>query len=589
MSAAVVALAALLIYLAGYRFYSRWLAQNVFRLDAAAVTPAYALEDGIDYVPTRPLVLFGHHYASIAGLAPMLGPAVAVFWGWLPALCWVVFGAVLVGCVHDFAALVLSARHQGKSIGTLCESILGPQAKALFLALIFFGVSLAMGVFTYVIATLFSWGDDFDPQQLSASKTSFPEVVMPSAGLMLLAMGAGYLLYVRKLPLGRVTLPAFAGLLGLIYLGYRVPTLGLDRDAWPLFDGWVWILLTYAYLASVLPVWLLLQARDFLNSLLLVLGLILMYTGFFSLGPVFEAPAINPNPAGAPPIFPFVFLTIACGAASGFHALVSSGTTAKQLANETHARPIGYGGMLAESLLALIAVLACTTTLGGKEAWAKVYVNWSAVQSLGAKLGVFIRGAASFIEQLGVPSDLAITLVAMVVVSFALTTLDSATRLLRFNIEEIGASLAKIPALKPIGTLFSNRFLATATACASIAFFATYTIDGKPAGLTLWQLFGGTNQLIAGLALLTATVYLRQRRRNFWPVALPALYMIAITLFGLSLKIRDFHRAGETLLEVMAVLLIVIALGVGSTAVLALRRPAPDRVEGAGKGSDAVS
>jgi carbon starvation protein len=573
MHAAYAAAVALVVYILGYRHYSRWLADKVFQLDPEAVTPAHALKDGIDYVPTRPLVLFGHHFASIAGLAPMLGPAVAVFWGWLPALCWVVFGSILIGCVHDFSALVLSARHQGKSIGTLCEDILGPRAKAMFLTLIFFGVALAMGVFVYVITILFSWGDDFQRAALSKSKTSFPEVVMPSALLMVLAMGAGYLLYVRKLPLGRVTLPAFALLLGLIYLGYRYPTLWIDQaQNWPSAANWVWILLGYAYLASVLPVWLLLQARDFLNSLLLVLGLALMYIGFFLLGPTFDAPAINPNPAGAPPILPFVFITIACGAASGFHSLVASGTTAKQLRQETDARPIGYGGMIAESLLALIAVLACTTTLGGKEAWAQVYVNWSAVQGLGAKLGIFIRGSASFIEELGMSSDLAVTLVAMVVVSFALTTLDSATRLLRFNVEEIGTALVKVPRLKALGLLMQNRFLATLMACGAIAFFATYQVEGKAAGLVLWQLFGGTNQLIAGLALLTGTVYLKQRGRNFWPLAVPAIYMIGMTLVSLAFKIRDFWVTREHLLLVLALALVGIGIGVGLTAIQALRR-----------------
>jgi carbon starvation protein len=573
MHAAYAAVAALVVYGLGYRFYSRWLAYRVFRLDPSAVTPAHALQDGIDYVPTRRLVLFGHHFASIAGLAPMLGPAVAVFWGWLPALCWVVFGSIFIGCVHDFSALVLSSRHQGKSIGTLCEDILGPQAKAMFLALIFFGVALAMGVFVYVITILFSWGEDFHPAALSASKTSFPEVVMPSAMLMILAMGAGYLLYVKKMPLGKVTLPAFSLLLGLIYLGYRFPTLNVSQaQDWPSAAQWVWILLCYAYLASVLPVWLLLQARDFLNSLLLVLGLGLMYIGFFLLGPTFDAPAINSNPAGAPPILPFVFITIACGAASGFHSLVASGTTAKQLNTEIDARSIGYGGMIAESLLALIAVLACTTTLGGKEAWAQVYVNWSAVQELGAKLGIFIRGSASFIEELGVSSDLAVTLVAMVVVSFALTTLDSATRLLRFNVEEIGTSLTKIVALRPLGVVMQNRFVATLIACFAIAFFATYKVDGRAAGLVLWQLFGGTNQLIAGLALLTGTVYLKQRGRNYWPLALPALYMIAMTLVSLILKIRDFWNTNENLLLSLALGLVGIGLGVAATAVLALTR-----------------
>ncbi len=577
MTPAVAAVLALCAYAAGYRWYSRWLARKVFQLDAAAVTPAYEREDGIDFVPTRPLVLFGHHYASIAGLAPMLGPAVAVFWGWLPALLWVVGGALFIGCVHDFSALVLSVRHRGESIGSLCESILGPVAKALFLLLILFGVALAMGVFVYVISLLFSWGDDFDPEALHTAKTSFPEVVMPSAGLMILALGCGWLLYVKRMRLAPVATVGFLLLLGLIGLGYTFPTMGFAREAWPSSAGWVYILLAYAWLASVLPVWLLLQARDFLNSLLLVLGLLLMYGGFFLMGPRFDAPAINPDPVGAPPLLPFVFVTIACGAASGFHSLVASGTTARQLRQETDARPIGYGGMIAESLLGLVAVLACTSTLGGKEAWAQLYVNWAAVQGLGEKLGVFIRGSASFIGELGVPEELATTLVAMVVVSFALTTLDSATRLLRFNLEEIGSALGRVPALKPLGLVLANRFVATTVACLAIAFFAFFEIDGKPAGLTLWTLFGGTNQLIAGLALLTATVYLRRLGRTAWPLAAPALFMIAITLYVLGSKLLQFSAEGEWLLFGLAAMLVAIGLGVGATAILALRstrRPA---------------
>lgn len=568
LSAAWAASAALIFYWLGYRFYSKWLAERVFRLNAKAVTPAHAQCDGVDFVPTRPLVLFGHHYASIAGLAPMLGPAVAVFWGWLPALLWVVLGSLLIGCVHDFSALVLSTRHRGKSIGALCEEILGPFAKGLFLTLIFFGVSLAMGVFVFIISLLFSWGGDFNPDALHESVTSFPEVVMPSAGLMAVALVAGWLLYVKKKPLAPVTAIGFLLLLLLIWLGYRNPTFGVDSsEKWLGQNAWVLVLMSYAWLASVLPVWLLLQARDFLNSLLLVLGLFLMYVGFFLQGPVFDAPAINPNPIGAPPIWPFVFITIACGAASGFHALVSSGTTARQLDNELDARPIGYGGMIAESLLALIAVLACTTTLGGKLAWAKVYVNWGAVQSLGAKLGIFIKGAASFIEVLGVPEGLAVTLVAMVVVSFALTTLDSATRLLRFNIEEIGASCGQY------GVPLKNRFVATTIACAAIMFFAFYKIDGQPAGLALWQLFGGTNQLIAGLALLTGTVYLKQRGRIWWPLALPAVYMICVTMIALGMKLRDFYRDGHDLLLALAIGLVLIGVGVSATVLRAFLRP----------------
>ena len=559
MSPAIVACLALVAYFFGYSIYSKWLANRVFRLNAESTTPAHEFEDGVDFVPTSPLVLFGHHYASIAGLAPMLGPAVAVFWGWLPALAWLVLGAIFIGCVHDFAALVLSARHKGKSIGALCEDILGKQAKYLFLLLITFGVSLAMGVFVFIISLLFSWGDDFKPDQLSASTTSFPEVVMPSAGLMIIALICGWLLNRKKVPLLYVTLGGFSALLGMIALGYQIPTMGLSKESWPTTNSWTWILMAYAFIASVVPVWLLLQTRDFLNSLLLGLGLLMMYSGFFIQSPTFDAPAINANPVGAPPILPFVFITIACGAASGFHSLVASGTTARQLNNELDARPIGYGGMIAESLLGLIAILACTTTLGSSTAWAKLYVNWNAVaDSLAAKLGVFIQGSASFISELGVSHELAVTLVAMVVVSFALTTLDSATRLLRFNLEELG---------------IRNRYLATLIGCGFICFFAFYKIDGKPAGLSLWTLFGATNQMIAGLALLTATAYLRQLKRPAWPLALPAFFMILMTLFGLFAKIQIFSSESQWLLFGLAIALILVGLGVAFTAIRSIFKP----------------
>lgn len=556
------------------------MAQRLFCLRPDAVTPAHAQADGIDFVPTRPQILFGHHYASIAGLAPMLGPAVAVIWGWLPALLWVVFGSIFIGCVHDFTALVLSVRHKGASIGSLTESILGPAAKAAFLLLILFGVSLAMGVFVEAISTLFLWGDDFDPSNLASAVSSFPEAVLPSSGLMLLAMGVGWLLYIRRAPLLPTTLLGFAGLLGLIWLGYRFPTLGIsDRAAWPEAAGWKGILLAYAYLASVLPVWLLLQARDFLNSLLLYLGLALLYTGLFLLAPDFAAPAVNPNPSGAPPVFPFVFITIACGAASGFHALVSSGTTSKQLDRETHARPIGYGGMIGESLLGLIAVLACTAALPDRD-WATTYADWSAVSRLGDKLGVFIGGASQFVERLGVSRELSVTLIAMVVVSFALTTLDSATRLLRYNVQEAAESLG-LP-------LLGNRFLATALATAAIGFFAFYRLPNPadpsgtlPAGLALWHLFGATNQLIAGLALLVGAAYLRQRGRTCWPLGIPAVFMLGGTFLALVWKIGGFLDKGWTLLAVVGGLLLAIGLVV---LVAAWRRLRPGQRTGSSSG-----
>lgn len=569
-------------YFFGYAFYARHLARRVFALDPAASTPAHDLEDGIDYVPTRPVILFGHHWASITGLSPMLGPAVAVIWGWLPAMLWVVLGAVFVGCVHDFGALVVSMRARGMSIGKVTEGIIGSRAKTLFHLIIFFGIALAMGVFVYVIAVLFSISSSWDPADPLADPASFPSAVFPSAILILLAMVMGFLLYKKSFPLLPTTLVGFLLMIGGVFGGLEWPLLWMDRASWPGMSGWISILLAYSLVASVLPVWSLLQARDFLNSLLLYLGLALAYLGIFASRPEFVAPAFRPQPAGAPSFFPFVFIIIACGAASGFHSLVSSGTTAKQIDSEPHARTIGYGGMIGESLLGLLAVLACTAGVLGTagtsahDVWQATYKDWGTMQSLGTQVGVFITGAAGFIEKLGfVDHALATAFIAMVVVSFALTTLDSATRLLRFNISEIGETLG--------WKLLDNRFLSSILAVAVIAFFAFYEIDGKAAGLALWRLFGTINQLLAGLALLVVTLYLAQRGKNPWFTGVPMGFMLVSTLVAMVSNLRGFWAQwaeGGAILFVIGSILLVLAVWLAIEAAFALvkarRTPAID-------------
>lgn len=517
MSAALAVVCAFIVYALAFRFYAGHLGRRVFRLDPRRATPAHQLKDGIDYVPTNRFVLFGHHWASITGLAPMLGPAVAVIWGWGPAMLWVVLGAILVGCVHDFSALVVSMRARGLSIGKVAEGVIGPRAKLLFLLIIFFGIALAMGVFTIYISKLFAG--------------AYGSAVIPSGGIMVIAAGIGWMVYKRGARLGPLTLAGFILMLVLVWVGNENPVTGIGEDAW---SG---TLLAYAFAASVLPVWSLLQPRDFLNSLLLYLGLILGYVGFFVASPDFAAPVLDtdPDPGEAPPILPFVFITIACGAASGFHGLVSSGTTAKQIDNETNAPMIGYGGMIGESLLGLLAVLATAAgiALGEPspgEVWNAHYDSWATVN--GTALNNFITGTARFLGTLGIDVVLAKSFIAVLVVSFALTTLDSATRLLRYNISEIGESM-RLPGL-------GNRYLATGLAVAAIGFFAFFRIDGKAAGLTLWHLFGTTNQLLAGLTLLTVTLYLLQRRRNPWFTGIPMIFMLATSITAMVFNLGNF-------------------------------------------------
>lgn len=564
----------LLGYLLGYRFYSRHLAEKVFRLDPNAETPAHALRDEVDYVPTRRLVLFGHHYASITGLSPMLGPAVAVIWGWAPAMLWVVIGAIFVGCVHDFGALVVSMRARGMSIGKVTEGIVGSRAKTLFHLVIFFGVALAMGVFVYVIGVMFAISELWDPQRPMADPASFPTAVLPSAALIAIAVVAGHLLYRRGARLGPVATGGFVLVLLSVWAGIRWPLLGLDRAAWPDQGSWIVFLLGYALVASVLPVWSLLQARDFLNSLLLYLGLGLAYVGIFVMRPEFAAPAFRPQPEGAPSFFPFVFIIIACGAASGFHSLVSSGTTAKQIDREPDARFVGYGGMIGESLLGLLAVVACTAGVMGqggfsaRQVWLETYQGWDSIQGLGNQVGVFITGTARFIESLGVVDHrVATAFIAVVVVSFALTTLDSATRLLRFNISEIGETLHL--------DILGNRYVASFLAVLVIGGFAFYEIDGRAAGLALWQLFGTTNQLLAGLALLVVTLYLYQRGRNAWLTGVPMVFMLVSTVVAMITNLGRFWTQwseGGAVLFVVGAALLVMALWLCVEAVLRFRQ-----------------
>jgi len=562
VSPVVVVLCAFAAYFVGYRVYARFLATRVFHLDASATTPSHALRDDIDYVPTRPAILFGHHFASITGLAPMLGPAVAVIWGWLPAVCWVVFGALFVGCVHDFSALVVSVRHEGKSVGEVSRDVIGPRARTLLHFIIFFGVALAMGVFVYVISRLFAL-------ELAPGSPGYPQAVLPSGLLMIIALVAGILMHKKGVPLMPIAVVGFALELGGIGLGMEFPTIGLPESVWPRPETWTWVLLAYAFAASVMPVWALLQSRDFLNGLLLYLGLGLAYIGLMVGGHEFAAPAVRLEPEGAPSVIPFVFIVVACGAASGFHGLVSSGTTAKQLDKETHAKSIGYGAMIGESLLGLLATLACTAGISSSEAWHGIYHDWASVQALPSKIDTFIQGTTAFLTSLGLSPDVAAALIAMVVVSFALTTLDSATRLLRFNVEEIGETF-KIP-----GT--QNRYVASAIACGVIALFAFYEVQvevggvmvARPAGLALWQLFGTTNQLLASLTLIVVTIYLRKKGWPSWPAAIPAVGMMTSTLVAMTINLSHMT---DPLLIGMGIGLLLLGLGVLFEAVRAIRR-----------------
>jgi carbon starvation protein len=542
VNALFLALLCAAAFLLAYRVYGGWLRRSLLRVVDDEPTPSHELTDGVDYVPARRSVLFGHHFASIAGLGPILGPAIAVIWGWLPAVLWIVFGTIFIGGVHDFATLVLSLRNRGRSIGDITRDVVGPRARILFLLVIYFLMSLAMGVFVLVIATLFTPAGA--PGARPAS--SHPEAVIPVLVILIVAVGMGVALYKGKAPFGWVTVIGVAlSFVGLAW-GHRIEV--------TLFDAtpWIWILLAYAFLASVLPVWLLLQPRDYLNSFQLYAGMALMLAGLAVSHPAVVAPAFNHEAADLPAIFPFLFITVACGAISGFHCLVSSGTTAKQIDRACDAQAIGYGGMATEGMLAILAVLACTAGIATTEQWHVHYASWTQAGGLGPKIGAFVSGTGAFLAAVGIPRTAGTAFAAVVVVSFALTTLDSATRLLRYNIEEIGRSTG--------AGFLTNRYTAAAAAVVSIAAFAFLRIGGKPAGIVLWELFGTTNQLLGSLALLTVAVWLARLRRPTRAVLVPMVFLFAMTLTAMVTKIAEFRAREAWHVFAFGLLLLVLAV-----------------------------
>ncbi len=501
MSALIALGALLLFYFVGYRGWSKRLAERVFGLSDDEITPAHALRDDVDFLPTDQHVLWGHHYTSIAGAAPIIGPSVAVIWGWAPALFWVIGGTIFIGAAHDFGALVLGARHQGRMMGDLAGELIHPRARVLFQIIIYFLIWVVMAVFATAIGVLFA---------------KYPASVIPVNFEIIVAVAIGYLIHRKK---GKLLIPSLVALVllyGMVAVGIVFPV--SLSGAW-LIQGspvvtWAMLLLAYSAVASFLPVWVLLQPRDFINSHQLIVGLGMLILGLLFVRPDMVAPAFNPAPAGAPPMFPFIFVTIACGAISGFHGLVSSGTTSKQLDRMPQARAIGYGGMLGEGMLAVIATLAVAA---GLKDWGHAYGHWNA--SGIAAIGNFVDGASTFLTGgFGMPVPWANALIAVLAISFAATSMDTGARVQRLVVTELGRSFG-IKALE-------NRYIATAVAVVPAV---PLLLAGKEAWGPLWLLFGTTNQLIGGMTFLVLFVYLFKTRRPVLSYAVPMVFVIAMT------------------------------------------------------------
>ncbi|HBC18603.1 MAG TPA: carbon starvation protein A [Alcanivorax sp.] len=548
MSAIVLLLLGLGGMAAGYLFYSRFIATRIYKLDPNFRTPAHEFEDGVDFVPTNRFVLWGHHFTSVAGAAPIVGPAIAVIWGWLPAFLWVVFGTIFFAGVHDSGALWASVRNRAKSVGALTGEVVGRRARTVFMIVIFLVLLMVNAVFGVVIAKLL---------------INNPGAVVPVWGAIAVALVIGQLIYRRVIGLGVVSIVGVIALYSLIYVGPQVPVelpeqvVGLSANA-----SWILLLFGYAAIASLLPVWVLLQPRDYINGLQLFVGLILLYGAVLIGNPQVVAPMINHDvPAGTPSLLPLLFVTIACGAISGFHGLVASGTSSKQLDKEPDARFVGYFGAVGEGALALAAIIAATAGFATLADWQAVYTAFG-----DGSLTAFVNGGANILAGgTGMDVGVAATLLTVMAALFAGTTMDTGLRLQRYIFQEWG----EIYQQKWLTLPLPATLLAVAS-CLLLAFGAGGA-DGS-GGLLIWPLFGTTNQLLAGLTLLVITIMLVKRGRPAIYTLAPLVFLLVMTLYALLIQLKSFYDKSDWFLLGLDLVVLVAALLVTLECAAALKR-----------------
>jgi carbon starvation protein len=554
MDALIIMVLAFAGYIIMYKLYGQYIGKKIFALSGTAIAPSVELEDGVDYVPTKKEVIFGHHFTSIAGTGPIVGPAIAIIWGWVPALLWVFLGSIIMGAVHDFGALIISMRNQGKSISDYTSKYINSRTRFLFFLIVFLELWIVIAVFGLVIAVIFA----MYPQSVIAVWVEVP-----------IAIGLGYLVYRKGMGVMGLSIWAILLMYFFVFLGPYLPVKMPAIGGIPATGIWTIILLVYAFFASVLPVTTLLQPRDFINSHQLVIAMVLLVIGVFTaaFGGNLEivAPAVQTAPAQAPPMWPFLFITIACGAISGFHALVSSGTSAKQVRSEDDSLFVGYGSMLMEAALATLVIIAVAAGIGmgyttksgetlvGVAAWTTHYSSWAAAAGLGSKIAAFVNGSANMINSIGIPHQFTLAIMAVFVASFAGTTLDTATRIQRYVLSELFTTL-KLDFL-------TGKYVATFIAVGTALILAFATGAGGAGALKLWPLFGAVNQTLAALALIVITLYLKTKGGLKWLVAgLPAVFMAVMTLWAAVLNQVKFGGQNNLLLQVINIAIIVIAV-----------------------------
>ncbi|MBL4741934.1 MAG: carbon starvation protein A [Idiomarina sp.] len=536
MNAIIVMLLGLGAMFLGYVFYSKFIAEKIYKLDPNFKTPAHEFEDGVDFVPTNKYVLWGHHFTSVAGAAPIIGPAIAVIWGWVPAFLWVVFGTIFFAGVHDAGAIWASNRNKAKSMGSLTGDVVSKRAQTLFMIVIFLVLLMVNAVFATAIAGLL---------------INFPSAVIPVWGAIFVALIIGQIVFRKWMGLGAVSVLGVVALYVLIWVGPTMP-LQLPDMAMGLSDNaqWILILFGYAAIASLLPVWVLLQPRDYINGLQLFIGLILLYGAVLLLGPDMTAPAFNSNtPEGTPSMLPLLFVTIACGAISGFHGLVASGTTSKQLDKETDLRFVGYFGAIGEGSLSLATIIAACAGFATLADWEAVYSSFGQ-----GGVSAFVEGGANIISQgIGLDVGISETLLTVMAVLFAGTTMDTGLRLQRYIFQEWGniydISFIQKPAVATLLAVGSCLLLA----------FGAGGADGS-GGLQIWPLFGTTNQLLAGLTLMVITVMLVRLGRPMYVTLLPLIFLLIMTVFALVIQLQGFYEQEKYFLFFLDIVVLIAAI-----------------------------
>jgi len=564
MNSLILVILALAGYLIAYRLYGKFLGRKILRLSSSRIMPAHELEDGIDYVPTKPHIIFGHHFTTIAGLGPIVGPAIGIIWGWLPAFLWVFLGSILMGAVHDFTTLVVSARNRGQSMGELTSHIISPSTRYSLQFIMQLLLFIVLAVFAMIVSSLF---------------VMYPEAVIPVWAQIPVAIWLGWQIRKGKNDL-LYSIVALLMLYAFVILGVRFP-ISLPWEQETSVVVWCVILFIYVFFASTIPVQKLLQPRDYINSHQLLVAMAFLMIGIIIAHPVISAPAINsaaftPD-SDVPDLMPILFIIIACGAISGFHSLASSGTTVKQINNEMDTLPVGFGAMITESFLAVLVIVAAGAGLGlgleddgklftGVAAYQHHYASWSSANGLAAKLDAFIIGSANLFSSFGLPVKYGASFVVVFIVSFANTTLDSAARIQRISLQEIFTS-----SQGRIRRPMNNRYIATLCIVAA-ASAMTFFKPGGQGAMVLWPLFGSLNQLMAALALGVVTVYFASKKIPIYYTLVPMIVILVLTIWAMIENLMGFNRNGEYLLVVLSTLILLLTAWLTGSSVLALIR-----------------